>query len=56
MKHFITIVTLLAIATPLFAKEFSQEMVRSTSNQIDQLVAAHLQKKEQTLLVHQQMI
>ncbi len=32
------------LTTALHAKPFSQETVRSTSNQIDQLVAAHLQK------------
>jgi hypothetical protein len=46
MKAILTTLGLFVLATPLFAKEFSQKMVRSTSNQIDQLVAAHLQKKE----------
>lgn len=44
MKIIRTTLGLLALAAPLTAKEFSQEAVRSTSNQIDQLVAAHLQK------------
>lgn len=46
MKSFITATCLLATGISLQAKPFSQETVRSTSNQIDQLVAAHLQKKE----------
>ncbi|MGB0992225.1 MAG: DUF1549 domain-containing protein [Akkermansiaceae bacterium] len=36
----------LSMHVSLTAKPFSQEMVRSTSNEIDQLVAAYLQKKK----------
>ncbi|MFK7910546.1 MAG: DUF1549 domain-containing protein [Akkermansiaceae bacterium] len=46
MKIFLTTIGLLALASSLPAKEFSLNTVRSTSNQIDQLVAAHLQKNE----------
>ena len=46
MKALFSTLGLLAIAAPLDAKPFSQETVRSTSNQIDQLVATHLQKKK----------
>ena len=46
MKIILTILGSLAIASVLSAKEFSQQTVRSTSNQIDQLVAAHLQKND----------
>jgi len=48
MKIFITTTFLLALGITLHAKPFSQEMVRSTSNQIDQLVASHLQQKKTT--------
>ena len=45
MKRFLTTTLLAAIIIPVaIAKEFPQETIRSTSNQIDQLVAAHLQK------------
>ena len=46
MKAIITTLGLIALASSLSAKEFSQKTVRSTSNQIDQLVASYLQKKE----------
>ena len=44
MKTIAATIGLIALASSLAAKEFSQQTVRSTSNQIDQLVAAHLQK------------
>ena len=47
---FLSIFTLTAASicgfSPLHAKPFSQETVRSTSNEIDQLVAAYLQKNK----------
>lgn len=46
MKAIAAIIGLTALAPPLPAREFSQEMVRSTSNEIDQMVAAHLQAKK----------
>ncbi|MBT8045392.1 MAG: DUF1549 and DUF1553 domain-containing protein, partial [Verrucomicrobiae bacterium] len=46
MKALFTILGLIAIAGQLVAKPFSQEKVRSTSNQIDQLVATYLQNKK----------
>ena len=48
MKSLITTLGLFLLLgfTSLFAKPFSQETVRSTSNQIDQYVAAHLQQKD----------
>ncbi|MCP5534817.1 MAG: DUF1549 domain-containing protein [Akkermansiaceae bacterium] len=48
MKTLITSIGLSCLfpAATLLAKPFSQETVRSTSNQIDQLLAAHLQEKQ----------
>jgi len=48
MNSFLTTlgISLLLGSTSLLAKPFSQETVRSTTNQIDQYVAAHLQQKD----------